>query len=328
MFQKSWLGYVFMDAEASFFDTEIELTDGVLLRKASVQELNHHFDFHLERWWNLRGGTISNTFGRTITEGVHVKSIPNRSDWNHLVVECTNKKINFWTINQVFSMSKADLRMGYISIDDNGGSNPWSNWSKLGMWIENDLFTNSPQIKMDDIDDLKLNIGSFSTLDLNSDLIQKHLRLLNMFNHLDTMVDSCPFKYLGYFSIIEGLLTHKPNSSDNVDSIQKQLIRNVHLVNNRIISSGRKGINYGIFNGVKLKTVYSKLYSLRSAIAHGSDYSKSIEEILKLNGSKLDTYNASRPLFYWIKDLVKLVLMYSFVEPQLYFDLTSDVNKW
>jgi len=56
MFEKSWLGYVFVAVDDSFFDKEYMLYEGVTLRKARLEELNHHLDFHLDGWWKLRGG--------------------------------------------------------------------------------------------------------------------------------------------------------------------------------------------------------------------------------------------------------------------------------
>ncbi|WP_286267009.1 HEPN domain-containing protein [Thalassotalea atypica] len=326
MFKESWLGYVFVEVDDSFFIDDIVLCEGVSLRKARLEELNLHLDHHLDGWWKLRGGNAKCfAYSRTITEGNHTKPLYDKKQWKQLVVECTNTNITPSQLNYVFSLSKADLRIGYVCFDKKSHSNPWTSWPQLGKWSENDPFTTKEKIRIEDLEELKININAFVNLNLQDDMHQKHLRLVHMFNYLDNMVDSSPFKYLGYFSIIEGILTHKPSGSDNVDSIQKQLIRNVKLINNRIVCSGRLGINYELFNTPKAKTIFSKLYSLRSSIAHGSDYEKSIGDILKIQTIKHDNkYGATRPLFYWIRDLAKSLLMYSFIEPQLYLDLTDD----
>lgn len=320
MFDESWLGYIFVDVDDEFCGKETILYDDVVLRNATLEELTHHFDFHLDSYWKLRGGDAEYfAYGRTEKEGVTVKPIDDKTKWKHFVIECKNKNVNPNDLNHIFSMSKADFRMGYICFDGKKHSNPWSNWTQLDKWVISP-FTYNEKIKFSEVSELKLNIKDFFAKDAE----QKHLRLLYMFEYLDNMVDSSPFKYLGYFSILEGLLTHKPNSSDNVDSIQKQLIRNINLINNRVIVSGREGMNIKFFSTLKLKTIFQKLYALRSDIAHGGDYSESIDPVISLISRKdpqkeIDIYK----IFNWLRELTKMLLMYSFVEPQLYLDLTK-----
>lgn len=326
MFEESWLGYIFVDLDDEFDGKEIVLYEGIVLRKARLSELTRHFDWHLDNWWKLRGGNAKYyAHARTVVEGITTKATEDKTLWKHFVIDCTNTQINPVILNLIFAISKADMRMGFVQFDRKPSfMSPWSSWPQLGRWYDSGNLSYTGKIKINQIEELKQNINDF----VINEREQKHLRLLYMFESLDTMVDSNPFKFLGYFSIIEGLLTYKPNNTDNLDSIQKQLIRNINLINNRVESSGRIGIDYQFFNNSGLKKIFSKLYSLRSDIAHGSEFNSAFQDVLKLTGKKhCDEYLARHLVYSWLRDLTKMVLMHAFVEPLLYLDLTNDGKK-
>jgi Apea-like HEPN len=141
---------------------------------------------------------------------------------------------------------------------------------------------------------------------------------IEMFRSLD-MNPPSPAKTLGYFGVVESLLSHEPRPNDSADSIGRQLKRNLILINNRIDS--KRDIGFSEFGEVKPENVISKLYEYRSAIAHGGDAEKKIKNLTGIhNGCWTDI-----PAELWpdrfLRRLVKRVLVQAMREPQLIIDL-------
>lgn len=59
-------------------------------------------------------------------------------------------------------------------------------------------------------------------------------RALRLFCDLDAVPETAPAKVLGYFSVLESLLAHAPSNTDPVDSITRQLKRNLVLLDHRM----------------------------------------------------------------------------------------------
>lgn len=131
-------------------------------------------------------------------------------------------------------------------------------------------------------------------------------------------------KHLGYFSIIESILSHAPKSSDSADSISRQLTRNLILLNNRM--EARFDLMINKFNGAKPKTVISKLYGYRSAIAHGNKSDKELNWFFdnrKLieDENKVNIITRTRWMNWYLRKLTQRILVHALREPQLITDL-------
>jgi Apea-like HEPN len=115
--------------------------------------------------------------------------------------------------------------------------------------------------------------------------------------------ENSKFRVISYFSIIEGLLTHKPKPNLS-DSLTHQLVNKlnlmINLTSNRSVIEGKLGIDSN--------KIIKDLYDYRSAIAHGSKikskYFKSENEILKI-----------------LSSITKILIIYSIENPEFIFDL-------
>lgn len=116
-----------------------------------------------------------------------------------------------------------------------------------------------------------------------------------------------PLRFLGYFAILESLLTHSPTPGDSYDSITRQVKKKIALLNNRWPDR----IDYTAF-GAPGDKVWSKMYEYRSLIAHGN--TPKIEGKLQLLG------NHERAL-QLVKETVKSTIRYALEGPQLLVDL-------
>lgn len=105
-------------------------------------------------------------------------------------------------------------------------------------------------------------------------------------------------------------LTHQPKKTDTIDSITRQIIRKVILLNNR----WDPHIDYGPFQGAKQDTIWSAMYSYRSSLAHGGAPDFNGELNLLGNGDQ-----ALKLLKYTVKG----VLRQSLIEPRLIVDLRN-----
>lgn len=84
---------------------------------------------------------------------------------------------------------------------------------------------------------------------------------------LDRIPRRSPLRFLGYISVLESLVTHAPDPKDPHDSLTRQVRQKMLLVGRRSVIP----IPYEVFgDDVNEKTLWTRLYEYRSAIAHGA----------------------------------------------------------
>lgn len=133
-------------------------------------------------------------------------------------------------------------------------------------------------------------------------------RSLRTFIRLDSLADYVPLKHLGYFTVIESLLTHKPQPSDSADSIRRQLQRNVPLLNNRL-GEYKQDLDY------VTPTFIKKLYDYRSDLAHGGDGFSTLKPAVR------QVIGSPSEVALVLRLLSKRLLVQALREPRLVSDL-------
>jgi hypothetical protein len=126
---------------------------------------------------------------------------------------------------------------------------------------------------------------------------------------LKALPEDSPMRFLGYFAILESLLTHSPRPSDPYESITRQVKQKIALLNNRWTPR----LDYGAFGGASPETVWTRMYAYRSLLAHGGQPDFSRGELAVLG-------NPERALLL-IRETVKAVVRYALIEPPLLVDL-------
>lgn len=113
---------------------------------------------------------------------------------------------------------------------------------------------------------------------------------------------------VGYMTIIESLLTHKPDPKDIHESLTKQVVSKMGLLEHRV--SGGFGYQKWFPGKLGGDQVWRKLYGVRSAIAHGDkpEYKK---------GEIPDYHTALK----FLREVVKTLIRQALAEPQLIRDL-------
>lgn len=114
---------------------------------------------------------------------------------------------------------------------------------------------------------------------------------------------------IGLFSIIESLITHRPQLTESLDSITHQIHSKIALIHNR----SKINLNYtNYFGNCNEDTIWKKLYNYRSKVVHG--------EIVNFNGD-LSVLKSSTNVYQFLKSAVKMMLVQALKEPKLFLDL-------
>lgn len=144
-------------------------------------------------------------------------------------------------------------------------------------------------------------------------------RCLTRLRELDLVPNHSDTKTLAYFGIIEGLLAHNPAANDTIDTITRQLKRNLALVDHRMPTG--KSLGLSDFKGVNVNTVIGKLYTYRSAVAHGDDPAEAEGWLDDHRPTAWTDQPASSWLHSFLRRLVQRVLQAALAEPQLITDV-------
>lgn len=137
-------------------------------------------------------------------------------------------------------------------------------------------------------------------------------KALSKFSILKQIPQDSELLILGYFSIIESLITHAPRSNETLDSINHQIANKIILLRKRF----DRTINYSEYfdcSGNE-ETIWKKLYSYRSCLAHGSEPDFT---------NKLRLLKDKKTVCSFVQEVLKLIIIISLREPELISDLRN-----
>ena len=131
-------------------------------------------------------------------------------------------------------------------------------------------------------------------------------RAIDSLNRLRGIERGTPLRVLGLFAIMESLITHDPH--DKYDSLSHQIRSKMKLLGRRF----RKRLSYEPIGNMPVETVWNKLYSVRSSIAHGGQltFTGNLKVLTNLEVVERFSFSATRS-----------VLQQALVEPELILDL-------
>lgn len=165
-----------------------------------------------------------------------------------------------------------------------------------------------PVITQNTINDLR---NAYSQFYENSAAHPELERAVNMFHDIRLVPHNSGLYLLGLFSVLELLLTHNPQDSENADSLNHQLSTKIPLIDRRLPSS----IDYSSMPGMtSADRLWKTLYAYRSAIAHGEqpDFSSRFGVLTSPDVARLLVQQACRKL-----------LRHALKEPVLFRDLKA-----
>ena len=165
-------------------------------------------------------------------------------------------------------------------------------------WMGHQARNETKTYSIDDLNDLSELFKAIILLEEGN----HYRRILELYNSTDLITKNSSLLTLSYFSILEALLTNQ----DKV-GITKQLERKTKL----LFNIGGEVDHVPFFGALTNKNLWSKLYDLRSNIAHGNDYT------IDINLRDFETVNAYLDL------VVSKLLRFSLRNQQLVVDLKS-----
>jgi len=114
---------------------------------------------------------------------------------------------------------------------------------------------------------------------------------------------------VGYFSIIESLITHAPRLSETLDSINHQITNKMILLRKKFT---RQVVPTTYFMHTAEERLWKKLYAYRSSLAHGNNVDFNQEfQVLKSHDSVIS----------FLKENIKELLVLALKEPEFLSDL-------
>lgn len=265
--------YLFLGENLKIKTDNLQLFDKYLLSKPNKSELSflEHF---LEK--NIGILTSNNPF---------IKRFKETKEYNLWVIKHPYSK-SHEIVKNVLALSSLNLSIllewfciadaNYLSIDDLTTKIIYNE-------LEKDKF---PEVILDDaaIYELRFIWNLFMENKKNIDSSTRLKKVIKDFMDLKEIHKGTSFKFLGYFSILENILTHNKGRSASNSSITFQLQNKLNLINNRFDAPMDFKKYFKLPDTVTFSTLIEKLYQYRSDIAHGSesDFNKELS-ILKNN---------------------------------------------
>ncbi|PCI48637.1 MAG: hypothetical protein COB51_04770 [Moraxellaceae bacterium] len=156
-----WKGFVFVDIDEDLLLEEHDLGYGLVLRKATLEEISHKFTIGAFKSWSEKRGTLAFPNQRMPPPGddgcYKGSTIDDIDAWRYAVIDCKREGIQLGDVNLAFSLFSADLRMGHVVFENSTThSTPSLHFPMLnirnglgGMFIDHKLpsFEGLPELK-------------------------------------------------------------------------------------------------------------------------------------------------------------------------------------
>jgi hypothetical protein len=163
-------------------------------------------------------------------------------------------------------------------------------------------------------------------LDVSADDVQATRRIAEQLaQHDHTVVDLRPLiaqlrslkalqhqsalRFLGYFAVLEALLTHAPKPTDPYESITRQVKQKVALLNHR----WKTPLDYTPFGNSPSHTIWTAMYYYRSKLAHGGN--------VDFTDGKLRVLGSHERALKLLIETVKATMRHALDDPRLLIDL-------
>lgn len=233
------------------------------------------------------------------------------SEWMYYGIEFRGTNSVLSILTDIFALTTSQLEIGFTVLKNVAGGHGLiiNNRAELFHFFQDyGAFDRSffREVRKSDIVDIRTIYKKWESYDHNVLDLQGPLR---RFNELKAIPLKSPLRFLGYFAVLESLLTHAPKVTDPYDSITRQVKKKFALLNNRFDTP----IDYTKFFGsTSPETVWTKLYAYRSAVAHGA--------LPDFKGELRALSTADNALLF-IKEATRSILRHALDEPRLVRDL-------
>lgn len=294
-------------------DSSVEIAPKAFLRRAKPEEIKFALD--------LLSGLFGKHFDSSLWETRRPKTgsgkyekLP-KSQWRYFVIELEQDFKKLALLEEALALAPNGIEIGFLRLNTTLKGNKLSTCVYHPPRLYQSLSTLYEQVhsiegvsktvskhdgaKISEVY-TRLEAHNHGVLDLN--------RTIGLLLELQDLPFFSPLQILGYFAVLESLLSHQPKPEDPYDSITRQIKKKLSLLNNRWSPK----LDYSRFGTAGHDKIWGQMYSYRSAIAHGAipDFKSNL---LLLGSSE----NAD----VLIRDTVKQTIRQALIEPQLLADL-------
>jgi hypothetical protein len=246
--------------------TGFTLAPGHQLRRAKAHEISTIEKTIQDRVPNRE--IMPFLWNQRITPEGRVEPLP-EDEWRYFVIAFQGTNQTLEELAAVFSLAPLELKIAFtvlqMRVADHASRGLISHASRLFHQLEDARWgrTKFVEVNASDVDEItaihtRLRQHSHTLLDVN--------RYTRALQELQGLPPTSPLLFLGYFGLLEALLTHQPDPKDPLDSITRQVKNKVALLDNRF----QRRLDYSPFAATNPDTIWTRMYDYRSRLAHGS----------------------------------------------------------
>lgn len=237
-------------------------------------------------------------------------------EWEYFVIAFRGSNAGIVTLEQVFCISDVELKVGFVAGSWPPGTGTGLpariyHLGRLFQILNNEHFGTRPESYSISQDAANQISCLFKALKSHDPETMNMERIAGQLLELEELRSGSTSQFLGYFGILESLLTHRPDPKDPYDSITRQVKKKIALLDHR----WSPPIDYGSFGESKPEVVWGKMYAYRSYLAHG-DFADFKTGELNLLGSAENAMNL-------LRSTVKAIARLALSEPLLISDLKN-----
>lgn len=293
----------------------LEIIPGRILRRANEEEIKFTKKVIESLFGERFGGGLWETRRPKSGEGKFVK-LPVKQ-WRYFVIEFSGGNREVELLEEALSVAPCDLEVGFVlSVGTLRSlelpvclySQPrlFQSLSAMSYAAGSASGLAKTLSKLDGEQVCKI----YSKLAAHDNSILDLGEVFRLLFELKDLPRFSPLQVLGYFAVLESILTHAPSPEDRYDSITRQIRQKLALLNRR----WNPPLDYSAFAALPHDKIWWKMYAYRSAIAHGSTPNFA-GELSALGNAK----NAN----LLISETVKKTICQALAEPQLIADLQN-----
>jgi hypothetical protein len=295
--------------------SSLEIIPGRVLRRANDEEIKFTKEVIKSLFADHSSGGLWETRGPKPGQSKFVK-LPRRQ-WRYFVIEFGGGNQEVELLEKALSIAPCSLDVGFIlSIASSRGkklpvclySQPRLFQSLSAMsYAAGSVSGLTKAVTKSDAEQVR---EIYLKLEKHDNLILDLDKVFKLVFELMDLPRFSPLQILGYFAVLESILTHAPNPEDRYDSITRQIKQKLALLNKRWTPP----LDYSAFSALPHDRVWSKMYAYRSAIAHGAT-PNFVGELSALG--KAESANLL------ISETVRKTICQALEEPQLLADLQN-----
>jgi hypothetical protein len=280
------------------------LATGHVLRRARDKEIET-IKKHLKELLTGPQFFMADAWERRLFQGTGIQELLPESEWRYYVIAFHGNNSTIDRIREASEIAPVELEILFTTV--NGGRGVVWHADHVFQAVQeaqhnDDFFVDFSAGDAAQVKRVRLLLESTAGEVMNINWFISQLSALKGFPRRSTL------RFLGYFAVLESLLTHPPRPTDPYDSITRQVKKKLTLLDHR----WSRRIDYSPFGDTPAETVWGKMYAYRSAVAHGGtpDFN-SLLSVLRNHATALRL----------LQETAKAVVRYALEEPLLVLDL-------